>query len=162
MSPRNPRRLATSTVSTVATVAALEAVFHHPEVRPMELDGDRLRMDPASIPIPPVDQPEGALALAKALAIAIHHPPEDPSARKAFEQGIVDVLVRLSREHPDAALYALDAAREAALRSRSKMADPTGRTNLLIQVVIWAIGDPRFAEVMAYHNREYLQDGPTS
>lgn len=162
MSPRNSRRLAPSTVSTVASVAALESVFHHPEIRPADLDGDRLRTDPASIPIPPIDQPEGAMSLAKALAIAIHHPPEDPPARKAFEQGIVNVLVRLSREHPVAAMYALDAAREAALRSRSRTADQTERRNLLIQVVISALRDHHFEGVLAYHNREYLQDNPTS
>lgn len=162
MSLRHSRRLASSTVSTVASVAALESVFHHPEIRPAELDGDRLQTEPSSIPIPPIDQRDGAISLAKALAIAIHHPPEDPPARKAFEQGIVEVLVRLSWEHPDAAMYALDVAREAALRSRSKMADPMGRTNLLIQVVIAALRDPHFEGVLAYRNREFLQDGPTS
>lgn len=162
MSPRNSKRLATSTVSTVASVAALESVFHHPEIRPAALDGNRLRTDPASIPIPPIDQREDAMSLAMALAIAIHHPPEDPPARKAYEQGIVNVLIRLSREHPDAAMYALDTAREAALRSRSRTADPMGRRNVLIQVVIWAIGDSGFEEVLAHHNREYLQNDATS
>lgn len=156
MSGWRPRHANTATLSTVASVAALESVFDLPEIRPMTLDQSQLQADPTSIPIPGIDQPEAALALAKALAIAIHHAPADEPARKETERGITNVLVRLCAEHPRAAMLAVDAARIAA-QSNGPEAKPFAEmTNVLIPVVIMALADTNFSEVTCEHIKEFL------
>lgn len=156
MSAWHPRHPNTPTLSTIASSEALESVFDLPEIKPAELNPDRLRSAPSSIPIPGIDQPEAVLSLAKALAHAIHHPPEDESLRKATEQGITNVLVRLCAEHPGAAMLAVDVARIAAHNNGPEAKPYSSKENLLIPVVISAMRDPHFSEVVRQHIKEFL------
>ena len=146
----------TPTLSTIASVEALESVFDLPDIRPAALNQDQLRSAPSSIPIPGIDEPNAVLSLAKALAIAIHHPPEDESLRKATEQGITNVLVRLCAEHPGAAMLAVDVARIAAHSNGPEAKPHSSKENLLIPVVISAMRDPHFSEVVREHIKEFL------
>jgi hypothetical protein len=152
----HPRHPNTATLSTVASVAALESVFEHPEVKPMELDPIQLQTATGSIPIPSIDQWDEALSMAKGIAIAIHHAPEGQPERKAFEEGLTDLLIRLSGDHPGAAMYAVDVARIAAHSNGPEAKPFAGRENVIIPVVIMAMADPHFAEVVHEHNKEFL------
>ncbi len=151
-----PRHPITATLSTVASVAALESVFQHPEVIPLKLDPVLLRRDPGSIPIPAIDQGDEALAMAKAIAIAIHHAPENQPERKAFEEGLTNLLIRLSGEHPGAAMHAVDVARVAAQSNGPEAKSLAERKNVLIPVVIMAMADIHFGEVVREHIQEFL------
>jgi hypothetical protein len=124
----------------------------------MDLDPVQLQTNPGSIPIPPIDQWDDALAMAKAIAIAIHHAPDAQPEREAFEEGLTDLLVRLSRDHPGAAMYAVDVARIAAHSNGPEAKHLKEQRNILIPVVIAAMRDPHFSEVTCHHNREFLPD----
>ena len=156
MSGWHPRTPNTATLSTVASMAALDSVFEHPEVRPMQLDPVKVQTDPGSIPIPPIDQWDDALSMAKAIAIAIHHAPESLPERKSFEEGLTNLLIRLSGDHPGAAMYAVDVARIAAHSNGPEAKHFAGQENVIIPVVIMAMADPHFSDVVREHIKEFL------
>lgn len=147
-----PRRLSKHSdfpaVSDIASAEALHSVFACPEIEPARLDPMTLQQDPESIPIPGESEAEGALSLAKGLALMIHQPPEGEDGRRRLAEGISQILIRLAKAHPMAALHAIDAARAASMADTPRTSPTRKDMNLFIRVAVNLAHDPAFRQLI--------------